>query len=83
MGIGSTVEPTISLGVPRWFAVKYNRQFVEPYYAPIDRQIRNVKTGEVFVNSLECAKWYGVLEEDLVESIGYNTYVWPILQNSR
>jgi hypothetical protein len=65
---------------PRWFAVKYNRQFVEPYYAPIDRQIRNVKTGEVFVNSLECAKWYGVLEEDLVESISYRTFVWPIMQ---
>lgn len=65
---------------PWWFAVKYNRQFVEPYYAPIDRQIRNKKTGEVFVNSLECAKWYGVLEQDLVESIMYRTFVWPVYQ---
>lgn len=65
---------------PRWFAVKYNRQFVEPYFAPIDRRIRNMKTGEVFTDSLECAKWYGVLEEDLVQSIQFRTYVWPVYQ---
>lgn len=65
---------------PRWFAVKYNRQFVEPYFAPIDRRIRNKKTGDVFTDSLECAKWYGVLEQDLVESIMYRTFVWPVYQ---
>jgi len=65
---------------PRWFAVKYKRQFVEPYYAPINRPVRNVKTGEEFPDSLECAKWYGVLEEDLCQAIEYRTFVWPSFQ---
>jgi len=65
---------------PRWFAVKYNRQFVEPYPYPIRRPIRNIVTGEAFPDSTEASKWYGILEEDLVESIDLRTYVFPLFQ---
>lgn len=65
---------------PRWFAVKYNRQFVHPYHNPINALIEDVETGEVNNNSFECAIRYGLLEEDLVLSILNRTYVWPTYQ---
>jgi hypothetical protein len=68
---------------PRWFAVKYNRQFIIPYHHPIDFPIEDIRTGEVTDNSLECCKRYGLLEEDLVLSILNRTYVWPTYQEFR
>lgn len=65
---------------PRWFAVKYNRQFRYPYPNPILASIVDLKTGEVSANSFECAKRYGLLEQDLVLSILNHTYVWPTYQ---
>jgi hypothetical protein len=65
---------------PRWFAIKYNRQFRYPYGRPIDEFIVDLKTGEVSENSFECAKRYGLLEEDLVYSILNRTFVWPTYQ---
>jgi len=65
---------------PRWFAVKYKRQFLNGDGVLIDRRIRNVETGDVFADSRECAMWYGILEWELRESIEYMTYVWPIFQ---
>jgi hypothetical protein len=66
---------------PRWFAVKYKRQFADGFGILIPYQIRNIQTNEVFADSFECAKWYGVLEWDLVKSIEYRTFVWPVMQN--
>ena len=65
---------------PRWFAIKYNRQFRYPYENPIMSPIVDLKTNEVSENSLECAKRYGLLEQDLVLSILNRTYVWPTYQ---
>lgn len=65
---------------PRWFAIKYNRQFRYPYEDRIDSPIVDLKTGEISENSLECAKRYGLLEKDLVLSIMNRTYVWPTYQ---
>src|SRR4051812_19777715 len=59
---------------PRWFAVKYNRQFREPHPYPITEKIANLKTGEMFPNSFECAKHYGILEAELIMSIINRTY---------
>jgi hypothetical protein len=42
-----------------------------------------VKTREVCENSFECAKRYGLLEEDLVQSILNRTYAWPTYQEFR
>ena len=65
---------------PRWFAIKYNRQFRYPYENPITTPIVDLKTGEVSENSWEAAKRYGLLEYDLVLSILNRTYVWPTYQ---
>ena len=65
---------------PRWFAIKYNRQFRYPYPNPITMPIVDLKSGEISENSLDCAKRYGLLEDDLVLSILNRTYVWPTYQ---
>jgi hypothetical protein len=65
---------------PRWFAIKYNRQFKYPYENPIVAPVENVETGEVFENSWDCSKQHGLLEEDLVLSILNRTFVWPTYQ---
>jgi len=63
---------------PRWFAVKYNQQFLLGRDPLIHVRIRNTKTGEIHENSWECAIKHGLLEQDLVMSIFNNTYVWPL-----
>jgi hypothetical protein len=65
---------------PRWFAIRYHQQFRYPYLYPIPYRIRDVKTGEISENSFECAKRYGLLESDVVQSISARTYVWPTYQ---
>lgn len=65
---------------PRWFAVKYNRQFRNRYPHPIRRPIMDMQTGVVSPNSFECAIQYGLLEKDLVESIHNRTLTWPTYQ---
>jgi hypothetical protein len=65
---------------PRWFAIKYNQQFKHPYDYSITVPVIELKTGEVFDNSFECAKHFGFLERDLVLSIINRTYVWPTYQ---
>jgi NUMOD4 motif len=68
---------------PRWFAIRYNRQFRDPYQFSIPNRIEDIKTGEISENSFECAKRYGLLEQDLVLSIFNRTYVWPTYQEFR
>ena len=70
---------------PRWFAVKYNKQFKEniPYEMEINVPIEDIKTGEVTDNSFECAKKYGLLENEVIMAIVNNTYVWPTYQRFR
>jgi len=68
---------------PRWFAVKYNHQFRVAPYKSIEQPIEDIETGLVSENTLDAAMTYGLLEEDLVESIEYNTFVWPTYQRFR
>jgi NUMOD4 motif len=68
---------------PRWFAIKYNRQFRYPPERHISRPIVDLKTGEVSSNSTDCAKRYGLLEEEIVIAIANKTYVWPTYQEFR
>jgi len=68
---------------PRWFAVKFNQQFREPYENRIEAPIEDLKSGEITENSLECAKRYGLLEQEIVLAILNNTYVWPTYQRFR
>lgn len=66
---------------PRWFAVKYNRQFREPLSSiHIPFPFRDIATGEVTDNSLECARAYGLLERDVVFCYLNRMPVWPTYQ---
>jgi NUMOD4 motif len=65
---------------PRWFAIRYNQQFRQPYENPIISRIVDLKTGKVSEDSFACAQEYGLLEQDLVLSILNRTYVWPTYQ---
>lgn len=62
---------------PRWYAVKYKRQFDVPYHHPIRSSIRVLEDDIVFRNSFEAACYYGVLEKEIVESVLNRTYAWP------
>lgn len=65
---------------PRWFAIRYNQQFRYPHEYSIEAPIVDLKTNIVSPDSFECAKEYGLLEQDLVLSIVNRTYVWPTYQ---
>jgi len=65
---------------PRWFAIKYNRQFRYPYLNRIDSPIVDMKTNKVSESSIACAVEYGLLEEEIVLAILNRTYVWPTYQ---
>lgn len=68
---------------PRWFAVKYNRQFTHPSELYISTPIMEMRTREVSINSRAACMRYGLLEYDLVSSIMNNTVVWPTYQEFR
>jgi len=65
---------------PRWFAIRYNHQFRYPRLNTINEPIIDLETGDISPNSFECAKKYGLLEEDLILSIMNRTYVVPTFQ---
>jgi len=63
---------------PRWFAIKYNRQFTQKQWPlPIGAPVRAIETGEVFPGSFEAACRYGLLERDIWESVQNGKVVWP------
>jgi hypothetical protein len=61
---------------PRWYAVEYNRQFIDPYDHPITKPIRESDTGAIYPNSFSVATHFGLLEKDIVLSILNRTVVW-------
>jgi len=64
---------------PRWFAIKYNKQFHEEIPGS-DRPVRNVKTGEEFHTLWDPAIQDGLLVRDIKLSIHNRTYVFPTFQ---
>lgn len=62
---------------PRWYAVKYNRQFEIRYDQPILASIRAVDDDLVFPDSLAAACHYGVLEQEIVLAVLNRTFAWP------
>lgn len=65
---------------PRWYAIRYKRQFEERYENPINVTIHAVNEGERFPNSLAAACRYGLLEKEVVLSIVNRTPAWPTYQ---
>lgn len=61
---------------PRWFALKYTRQFDVPW-EPVGR-IRNARNGKVYEDIWsEVIMIKGLLFSEILESIMTNTYVFP------
>lgn len=65
---------------PRWYAVKYKRQFKRRYDSPINEPVHAINQFESFPNSFEAACRYGLLEKEVVLSIENNTPAWPTYQ---
>lgn len=67
---------------PKWFAVKYFRQFHEPPQG-IDAPIMDTVSGEIFQTSWIAALTFGLLDKEILRSIAIRTYVWPTFQTFR
>lgn len=67
---------------PRWFAVKYFRQFNQEI-SSIDDPVQIVETGIAFASSWEAATTLGVLDREIAMSVMSQNYVWPIFQRFR
>jgi hypothetical protein len=65
---------------PRWYAIYYVNQFKDRYAYPIEAPVRAIETEEEFVNSLEAACRYGLLEREVVLSVLNKTPTWPTYQ---
>lgn len=61
---------------PRWFAVKYNRQFFNTGLASV-LKLRELATGEIFNSSLAAAVRFGLLAQDLAIAALNQDEVWP------
>lgn len=64
---------------PRWFAVKYFRQFTSNH-STIFVPIVDTETGEEYSCSWEAAIKNGLIDCELVVSIFNKTFVWPTFQ---
>jgi len=64
---------------PRWFAIRYAKQFNYPR-PRIHRPIYDKKTNEMFANSFDAATTFGLLDSDVHDSVLHRTYVWPTYQ---
>lgn len=65
---------------PRWYAVRYNQQFVERYDHPIEIPVRSLSDQKTFPDSLAAGCNYGLLEREVVMSVYNRTPAWPTYQ---
>ena len=61
---------------PRWFAIRYHRQF-EGVLHKFTRPIVCIDTDEVFEDCREAAMTYGMLEKDIFMDVTNQDGVWP------
>lgn len=67
---------------PRWFAVKYHRQFFNGQRG-FDQPIQDIHTGVRYKNSWEAAIRHGLLDREILIATLNRTYVWPTYQEFR
>jgi len=65
---------------PRWFAVKYHKQFKPGYRPALNQKFEDVETKQQFDNSLEAAVIYGLIDVDIFLAVLNRTYVFPTNQ---
>lgn len=68
---------------PRWFAVKYHKQFDSREPMGFSGPIQDKRTGQVFRNSWEAATTFGLLDREIFLATLNRTYVWPTYQEFR
>lgn len=68
---------------PRWFAIKYHRQFFVQERQGFGEPIVDVESGEEFPTSWEAAITYGLLDREIFIATVNRTYVWPTYQRFR
>jgi len=64
---------------PKWFADTYTSQWNQRG-ARVTVPIQDCDTGEQYVDSMDAAKSYGLLERDILDSISNGVKVFPTLQ---
>ena len=65
---------------PRWFAVRFHKQFYVEDFIHIRRIFREVTTGEVFNNYVEPCSRYGLYYLDIIKSYLNGDWVFPTHQ---
>jgi hypothetical protein len=65
---------------PRWFAVKYHKQFKQSFRHLNSHPIIDTKTGEIYTTEFDACVINGLLLDDLRHAIVNRTYVWPTYQ---
>jgi hypothetical protein len=67
---------------PRWFAVKYHKQFHNEKRG-FDQPIRDIHTGIVYRTSWDAAITHGLIDREILVATMNRTYVWPTYQEFR
>jgi hypothetical protein len=62
---------------PRWFAVKYSRQYWQENYRNARTRIEDVDTGVIYDGFVEPCQKYGLLYHDIIESCTRGKSVFP------
>lgn len=62
---------------PRWFAIKYQRQYWNTEYRFAKTRVEDVNTGEVYENLIDPCQRYGFLYMDILKSCTDASYVFP------
>jgi hypothetical protein len=65
---------------PRWFAIRYHRQWRTPHPYRVADPIYDVATELVYDGTAGVAITFGLLEKEILFSILNRTYVWPTYQ---
>lgn len=65
---------------PRWFAVKYHRQFRSDQHPAIPEPLQERKTGYRYTDSWDAATKHGLLDLEIMLAVMNRTYVWPTYQ---
>lgn len=67
---------------PRWFAIKYHKQFHDPFIHThaswMVTPIEVVQTGEQFDHAIDCCKKYGLLVSEVVLAAYNGGIVFPV-----
>lgn len=68
---------------PRWFAIKYQRQYWDENYRHGKVRVEDVKTGERYYSLMEVCQKYGLLWPDVIKSCTQGTTVFPTWKTFR